>query len=199
MAAQKLITPPAVEPVDLDEAKSQCRVDGAADNEFLLSLIAQARQTIEDMAHRAFIAQTWRLSLDRWPVCDYISLPRPPLQAVTSVVYTDSAGVATTLGATVANVWTSDTLEVDSDSEPGRIYLKYGWSWPTVTLKLANPIQITYVAGYGDEPGDVAAVWKRAILLLVGHWYENREATISGTIVKEIPLGVQSLIWLNRG
>ncbi|NIP96559.1 MAG: phage gp6-like head-tail connector protein, partial [Akkermansiaceae bacterium] len=40
---------------------------------------------------------------------------------------------------------------------------------------------------------------RQAIRLLVGHWYENREAiSTSGAVPKEVPLGVQALLWLER-
>lgn len=39
------------------------------------------------------------------------------------------------------------------------------------------------------------AIWA-AILLLVGHWYNNREA--SGQALTEIPFGVDDLLFLNR-
>ncbi len=34
---------------------------------------------------------------------------------------------------------------------------------------------------------------RRAVLLLIGHWYENRENMLTGTIASEISLGVKSL------
>ncbi|MBB3142198.1 head-tail connector protein [Halomonas organivorans] len=33
-----------------------------------------------------------------------------------------------------------------------------------------------------------------AMLLLIGHWYENREAVALGTIATELPMAVQALI-----
>ena len=61
-----------------------------------------------------------------------------------------------------------------------------------------NPIEITYVCGYGY--GDsVPQRWKQAVLLLAGHWFENREATVAGTTVRTIPFAVESLINLDRG
>lgn len=186
--ALKRTVEPTTEPVSLDEAKSQCRVDTSDDDIFITGLIAAARDYVEKTARRAFITQTWRLSLDEWPCGDEIELPKPPLVSVSSIIYKDTVGAQTTLS--------SSTYIVDTDSEPGRVKLAYGESWPSDTLYPANPIQITYVAGYGVA----AAVpqWaKQAIKLLIGHWYENREETIAATI-KNIPLGVDSLIWLNR-
>lgn len=53
---------------------------------------------------------------------------------------------------------------------------------------------------YGNSPDEpLPASIKAAILLMIGHLYENREATNQGggfgtTLVNELPLGVQALL-----
>ncbi len=179
---------PTVEPVHEIDLCNHLRIDstgGTAE----LALITAAREYIEEAARRALVTQTWKLYLDRWPVVDYIALPRPPLQSVTSLKYTDKDGTQTT--------WNSSNYLVDTASEPGRLVLAYGASWPNVTLQTVNPIEITYVCGYGANA--VPKRWEQAVLLLAAHWYENREATITGSTQKSIPFGVESLINLDRG
>lgn len=39
---------------------------------------------------------------------------------------------------------------------------------------------------------------EQAILLLVGHWYANREAVAVGTIATAMPLAVESLLWYRK-
>lgn len=39
---------------------------------------------------------------------------------------------------------------------------------------------------------------KQAMLLMIGNLYENRESTISGTIITEVPLAYQHLIERDR-
>lgn len=187
---EKLVTPPASEPISLTEAKEQLRVDTSDEDNFITGLIEAARLYFEDATGRGFITQTWRLNLDEWPDSNQIALPRPPLQAVTEVVYLDEDGDESTLPA--------ESYIVDSDSEPGRIVLASFAHWPNVNSYPANPIQITFEAGYGDDGADVPAHYRQGIKLLIGHWYENREAILVGTISKEIELAVSSLIWLNR-
>ena len=86
---------------------------------------------------------------------------------------------------------------VDISSEPGRVVLAYGKSWPSTTLQPANGICIEFDAGYGDAAADVPAAVKQAMLLLIGHLYENREAvTDKSTVV--LPMAVESLLWKNR-
>jgi len=39
---------------------------------------------------------------------------------------------------------------------------------------------------------------KSAIKLLVGHWYKNREAVVTGTVPRPLEMAVQSLLSQNR-
>ncbi len=73
----------------------------------------------------------------------------------------------------------------------------FGQSWPGA--RSGEPVVVRYVAGYGVA-GDVPALLKRAMLLLIGHWYENREAVVvaSGTVATALPLAVDSILWQFR-
>ncbi len=190
MTSFSLLTPPSVEPVLLADAKQQARIDTNADDAFVISLITAARQWAERYTGRAFVTQTWQMALDAWPgVLDmdwdgvrqgpisspasmsYISLPRPPLQSVTSVTYYDNNDN----GA----VWSAGSYFVDTVREPGRLALRLGSVWPVPT-RLTNGIIIQYVAGYGNDGSAVPEAIKTAIRQLVAHWYEHRgEAAIS--------------------
>ena len=48
-----------------------------------------------------------------------------------------------------------------------------------------------------EEMGLTADV-EQAILLVVGHWYANREAVVTGTIATLIPLAVERLLWYRK-
>lgn len=185
-------TAPAAEPVSTTEIKSHLRIDFAGEDTLLASYLLAARETCELESRRAFITQTLKLYLEAWPAGDCLQLPRPPLQSVTSIAYTDSDGNAGTMSA-------SDYI-VDGASEPGRIVLGHGKSWPSTTLRPGPSIVITYVAGYGDAE-DVPQRYKQAIQLLAGHYYENREAVIAAPGVNPVvlPMAVRSLLMLDRG
>lgn len=187
--ALKLITPPAEEPITLQEAKLHLRVDSNDDDTLITSLITSAREYCEDFLNRALITQTWDLTLDDWPDEDYIKVPLPPLQSVTSVTYYDTDNNATVMDA-------ADYF-VDDQSEPGRVHLAYGESWPSTTLRPANGVVVRFVAGYGNA-ANVPQKIKQAMLMLIGHWYENREASVTGTVSREVEFAVNSLLWLDR-
>lgn len=187
-----VIQTPSEEPVSLLQAKAHLRVDHEHEDTLIKSLITTARQYAESvLTRRAFVTQTLQVTLDEWPGTT-ILLPRPPLQSVESITYFDEDDVSDTVDA--------EDYIVDTHSEPGRIVLKRNASWPSVTLRAANGIEIEYVAGYGDAD-DVPEEFKHGIKLLVGHWYTNREAidldAARGGII-EVPLAASALFGAHR-
>lgn len=184
----KIITPPASEPVLPADAVLHCRIDGTDENALVTALIVAAREYCEKYSGRAYITQTIRASFDGWPRFP-INLPRPPLASVSSIKYYGDDNTEYTLD--VASYF------VDTDSEPGRIALAAGISLPSTTLRDINAVQVTYTAGYGNAAAVPQRV-KQAMLLLIGYWYENREAAISGKVSSEIKFAVHSLLGLDR-
>jgi uncharacterized phiE125 gp8 family phage protein len=185
----KVIVPPTLEPITLAEAKAQCRVDGAEEDALISGYITAAREYCAGFDWRAYLTQTLELWLEAWPHDDEIELPKPPLQSVTSIEYYLTDDTKVTLPATVYGV--------DAISTPGTVRLKYCQQWPSAVLRDYNAICITYVAGYANT-ALVPQTIKQAMLLLVGHWYENREATLVGTISKSIDFAVRALLDVNR-
>lgn len=182
--ALKIATEPAVEPISSTEAKLQCRVDVATDDTLIASLITAARRAAEKILWRALCTQTWDLYLDAVPGEDELELPLPPLQSVTYVKYTPlSTGVAATFA--------SASYSVDAVSEPGRIVLNDGYSWPSDTLVKVNGFNVRFICGYGVAAA-VPQEIKQALLLLIAYWYDNRDA------IGEVPAGIERLLWLNR-
>ncbi len=180
-----LVTAPTDEPLELALVKEHLRVDGEEDDRVIEALIVAARQKVESDTWRALMTQTWGLSLDAFPANNGpIALPLPPLQTVDSIKYIDTAGTEQTFEA--AN------YKADAVSEPGRVALAYGQAWPS-TREEINAVTVQFTAGYGDA-GDVPEGLKEAMKLLIGHWYENREASIAGTVIGEVPMAYEALI-----
>jgi len=138
-----VIAPAAVEPVTLAEAKLHLKRDDTADDALIAQLISAARANIEHKLGRALGKQTLELVLDTWPCGSVIQVPRSPLQSVTSIKYTDSVAVETTMPV-------ADYV-VDTDSRPGRISLGTDESWPSTTLQPISGVRIRFVAGYSRE------------------------------------------------
>lgn len=185
-----VVTSPTVEPVSLDEARHQCRIAagiGHFDAE-LTALIVAARRYCETATQRAFCTQTLRLTRDAFPgakECYQFRLPRPPLQTVTNIQYTDANGVTQTVS--------SSSYVVDASPEVGRIALAYGYDWPTDAIQQIAAVKVNYVAGYGAAAA-VPATVKQAMLLLIAHWFANKEAAITGTIQTATEFAVSILL-----
>lgn len=184
-----LYTPPTREPVSLYDAKLHLRVDIDDDDTLILALIKTATQYVEQICRprRALISQKWLYLADEFPAGD-IELRVVPVTAVDWIKYTDEDGSTATVSA-------SDYV-VDTYSQPARIRLKSTASWPTVTLQEINGFQVLFTAGETAVPEPI----RQAILLLVGHWFENREAVqVTGAVPKELDLAVSSLLTPYRG
>lgn len=159
----------------------------SVEDTLLTRLITAARKYCENFQNRAYITQTWYLWLDKWP--EYLEIPSPPLISVTSIKYYDTANTEATV--------TASDYYVDTNSEPGEIHLAYGKSWPSATLREKNGICVEFICGYGAASTSVPATVIQAILLLLSHWYENREA-LSEKPLFSIPMAVDSLLWMDR-
>lgn len=187
MSEPVVVVGPAVEPVTVAEVREHLRVDHTHEDRWLLAAIRTAREDVEGYTGRALITQTLEWSLDGWPVGEALRLPRPPLRSVVWLKWTGATGVATTVEA--------GTYQVDTLAAPGGIVLRPGWSWPAGELVGANGVVARYEAGYGAKATDVPARIRHAVLLMVGHLYENREATLVGGQVVVLPMGVQRLLY----
>lgn len=161
----------------------------STEDDWLTSAIEAAREYCENFQNRAYLTQTWDLWLDDWPDADYIELRRPPLASVTGVYYYGTDNTMYTLS-------TADYL-VDDQSEPGRVCLNDGESWPSTTLRPYNAVRVRFVAGV-TAAASVSERVKHAIKLLVGHWYANREAITVGTVTKELEFTLSALLWQDR-
>ncbi|MCK9504702.1 MAG: head-tail connector protein [Porticoccaceae bacterium] len=177
-----IVTQPAFEPVTLDEAKAHLRVTHDAEDDLITALITAAREAAENYTHRALCEKTLEYYCDAFP-CQIV-LPQPPVQSVTSVKYIDRDGIEQTLDAA--------EYQTHIQNEPALIVEAYGKTWPTTRDEL-NAVRVRYVVGYAsaaDVPGPV----KAALLLMIGHLYENREDSIVGAAISELPFGSRCLL-----
>lgn len=190
-----LVTGPSTEPVTLAEAKAHCRVAISDDDGLIAGYILAARVHLETETRRAFLTQTYDATYDyEWPVIwdrctstyrPQITIPKPPLQSVTSVSYVDDAGASQTLAA--------NQYRVSANGIEGLIEPAYNVSWPTVREQMAC-VTVRFVCGYTSFPEPL----RQAMLLLIGHWYENRETVNVGNITGEIPFAVSALVFPYR-
>lgn len=192
----RCIVSPEREPLTLEEAKMHLRIshsgdEGTIEDDYIYSLIRSVREYCEwTLLGRALITQTLQYRTDRFrPV---IRLPMPPLQEIvdSEITYKDR------LGDTHVLIEDEDFL-VDTAEEPSVVLPAPGKRWPSVRLWPGNPIVITYIAGYGDAASDVPEEVRQWMRLMIGHYYENREAILPlGHNIMRSPYGID---WLLQG
>lgn len=179
---------PATAPVSLSEAKLHLRVDGSDEDSLITGLIdaATAHFDGQGVLGRAMVTQSWAQWVDQTP--GWVRLTVGPFQSLTSVEYYDADNALQT--ATLAD------FEVRLDGDFVIVKPKKDYVWPNAYIR-QDAIKITYVAGFGDAATDVPQSIRQAILLTIGHWYENREAVVEGNY-KSLPMAVEALIGVER-
>lgn len=189
MKTQLVSSSSTFEVLTLEEMKDHLRIGygETAEDELLKGLRKAAQEHVENYTNRKLSPAKWKVYFDQWPSGDSFEIPYPPLRSIpsTGLKYTMSSGGSTTFSSTA---WASDTV-----STPGRLVLDYNDEWPTESLHNRNPIEITVLCGYSSA-GKIPQPVKQAMLLLAGNWYENRENSIVGPSVAELPFGVKALL-----
>ncbi len=160
-----LVTPPSMLPVTLDMAKAYLKVDGTDEDALIEALLAAATSRIEFECALALISQQWSLYRDRWPGCGILEIPLHPVQAVEEIRILTPAGLIAVDPA---------LYQTDLSGRPARIRALPEFPEETDGL---NVVEVRVRAGFGDTPEDVPADLRQAILLVVAHWFENREGT----------------------
>ena len=187
-----LTAAPAVEPVTLAEVKAHMRIDSTAEDAFIQSLIVTSRLHIEAALGLALIDQSWSWTIDTWPADLAIALPvysigaiEPsrlrsgdaglalPMRPVRTI---DSIKLAAADGA--RSVLATTRYVLDGTSHPARL-LPRSMLFPVPAVPTQG-IEIAFTAGFGATAGDVPAPIRHALLMLVAHWFENREPVETG-------------------
>lgn len=148
--------PPTTELLTLTEVKAHITPIDSSDETYINDAIKDAREYCEGKTGRALAAQTIKAYPERFQ--QVMRLPREPITAITSVKYTDYDDVETIMSA--SNYVLNEAA--------GTISFKV---LPVFSPRIAKPIEITYTAGYTTA---LPRVIRRAMMILVAYWYENR-------------------------
>lgn len=183
--ASVVVVEPAAEVLDLAACKAHLRVDHDDDDTLIGALARAAEQHLagpDGWLGRSIGLVTLELRLGD-PNCRRVALPYGPVGSVASVGYRDVAGDDQTIAP-------EDYDLIDAGTVAATLALRPSAAWPQMDAG-GNALRIRYVAGYAADavPGPL----RQAMLLLVGHWYENREAVNVGNIVTSFPFAVEAL------
>lgn len=171
----KTITPPAAEPVTVDELKAQMRVSTGVEDDLFAAYITSAREMFEALTLRAVMTTTFRQH------CPYLTGPiylmRGEVQTIDSVKYYDVADQLQT-----ASGYYTDTI-----STPSSVFFL---NYPNVSTYKSPVAYVDFTAGW--EADQVPAMVKTAIRLLAAHYYEYREAFGTDNL-NELPMGFKAV------
>lgn len=158
--------------VDLALAKQHLRVEHDDEDSLITAYLNAAIDWVE--SHTGKLLTRREVTQTEPGFVSYFRLYYGPAPATVSVAYADSDNLAATV---------DDALLADT-----RLYPPVGDAWPSAARN--TPVTLTYTAGFETAPDALNA----AVLLLVGHYYKNREAvTLSTTNPEELPLAVEAL------
>lgn len=181
---------PDREPLHVEEAKLHLRTvpgDNAEDALLIAPLITAAREYCENATGLALVPQNIIAYPETWGLW---RLPRPPVLSVTEIAWHDAGGRRHCLNEEAYQVDQAEGLLLVEKPPAGG--LRTG----------LNPIEVRYRAG-----GAVPKTVRQAMLLLVGHWYQNREAVnvdlakslrVASSNDMEISYSVQRLLAQHR-
>lgn len=184
-----VVVPPISEPITLEDARMHLRLTADSNNDsppvyshpedaLVRSLISAARDYCEQNLMRSLAPQIVETVLDAFPANE-IQLLGSPIVQIISIIYVDSNGASQTMAPF--------DYVLDNVQEPGWVLPQMSTPWPTA-LAAANSVRIRYETGYtgvADSPNDrpMPASIRQAMMLLIGHWYENREAINVGNVI----------------
>ncbi len=166
----------STEPVTLSQAKAHLRIESSftTDDTYITTLISVARSICENYV--GFLLSNnddVTYYLDQFPDNEVIDLYGLSFKdaGTTVIKYWDSNDSLQT--------FSSSRYHVDETSIPSRIFLDSNASWPTTSDSKPSAIYIQGEAG--PNAVDVPKAIYQAILLTIGHLYENRQSVVIGS------------------
>lgn len=165
------------EPVELDEAKAQLRIEHDDEDGQILGLISAGREWVENYTGLILAPREVTETFDA--LCSYQQLDAWPIDTdgTVTITYLDAAGTEQSLAGS----------RLMASRRPARISAAIGSSWPA-TYKAGEAISVTFTAGY-PTPDDVPWALKQAILLHIQAMYDQ------GALGSAEEAALKSLCW----
>lgn len=177
-SAPVTLTPPAREPVTIDEVKEFLVIEAeeVLYDQQLARFITAARMQAEAITGTRLEPQVMQIAASEW--YDLEVLPIGPVQSVSAVAYDDPGGTEQLLPA--------ENWELFGAGLRQGICRSFGASWPAA-LRRQDAIRITLEVGYDVVPEPI----RTAILIMVADLYAQRESFVVGTVAAKVPTSMQ--------
>ncbi len=176
--------------LDMEAVKQHVRAAEFDDDDALLEIyLATAMAALDGpdgLLGRAIVSQNWSFTVAGPDRDGRVFLPLTPAISLQAITYFDPAGSVITPSLTG---W---ALDAGNDfafvTPPDDVWPALADRWDALT--------VTYAAGYGT-PSEVPANIRHIALLMIGHWYKNREAVTDKAMVS-LPMAVETLLSLQK-
>lgn len=181
------ITPPALEPVTLQEMKNHMRVDYTDEDDLINQYISAARQKLEQRCGRSFVEQTWELRTSAFE--SSVEIPKPPTMEIVQVTYLDEVHVEQTVNGSLyalvegGEFESSTLIWLDSATIPNELAVRQ------------DAARVRFKSGWAVA--DVPWAIKQAMLFLADHLYNDRaEVMLQPTRqeIVQVPVTVDAFI-----
>lgn len=171
------------------EAREQVVVQPGDDDKLLARMTRAAVELVERDSEWAIGERRIQLRYRSNPARNdgTITLPLEfhPVRSIVSVQYRNALGELTPFAE----------YQFDAGVRPAQLLINPGQTWPVCKHGYIDSYQIVINCGLsGDSSARGTEIAKQAALMLLGHWYENRETVLVGTISKEIERSYWDLI-----
>jgi uncharacterized phiE125 gp8 family phage protein len=149
-----------------------------------------AQERVQDYLGLSMLAETFVMQWRLLPTGSTpLELVGGPCKSITHLKYTDTDGDVQTL--------VEDTdFYLEQYRAPARLHPVYGTVWPT-SRDFPDSVECEFVNGHANAAA-VPHAFKQAIRLFLGHYNENREEVIVGTIASPLPEGAKALLRPHR-
>jgi hypothetical protein len=183
----QLVAAAATEPITLVEARDRLRLTQTRDDHELATVhIPAARRYVEARLGRVIITQTWKVTLDHFPIesgglCCFtnerlvmavgcydgiLAIPLGPVLSVSSVKYYDTDNVLQTLD--------TSKYQLDKTRNPARIAVTYGNIWPITYYGKLAAVEVEVIVGDGSNL-QVDPMIRAAVLFQMEHYYRGAD------------------------
>lgn len=158
-------------------------IEDEEDLDLVRAYILAAEDWAQTQTGRTLITRTVRIDMECFEERDKyhgFELPVSPVQSITQIQYYDTNNAIQTLAGSGYMLFDDRLRPIDS--------------WPS-TYDRPDAVQVTAVAGYGDDAANVPSTVQQAMLLVVGALYEDR-SPVTGVprSASVAPMAVHSLL-----
>lgn len=155
-----------------------------------IAILTQTREQRQDNFEYRSNSYYFRSSADPY---SGIQILYPPIQSVTSIIYTDASGSLITLTPNTDYGTSGIMTPVVGAQDIVRSTVYPITSWPAIK-NVPEAVKITCVCGFGSTPDYIPEPIRESILRIVVYMFENPMDEITSETIARFEMGVSSFM-----